>query len=84
MAKRRLRCSFCGKSEADVAKLVAGPRVFICDECVALADRIMKGDIDRDGSCAAPAPSTWSSMVARIRNVLGGGTQRMITGVVTR
>jgi ATP-dependent protease Clp ATPase subunit len=40
--RRKLRCSFCGKTEAQVAKLVAGPRVFICDECVAIASAIMK------------------------------------------
>jgi ATP-dependent protease Clp ATPase subunit len=33
--RRRLACSFCGKDAADVAKLVAGPKVYICDECVA-------------------------------------------------
>jgi hypothetical protein len=32
-----LACSFCGKDEADVEKLVAGPKVYICDECVAIA-----------------------------------------------
>lgn len=37
-----LHCSFCGKSEKEVAKLVAGPKVYICDECVAIADRIVK------------------------------------------
>lgn len=30
------RCSFCGKSASQVRQLVAGPNVFICDECVAL------------------------------------------------
>jgi ATP-dependent protease Clp ATPase subunit len=35
MAKaRELFCSFCGKSQHDVASLIAGPKVFICDECV--------------------------------------------------
>ncbi len=34
--KRVFRCSFCGKSQADVKKLIAGPGVFICDECVEL------------------------------------------------
>jgi len=42
MAKRRiatsdqpiLRCSFCSKAQAEVGKLIAGPTVFICDECV--------------------------------------------------
>ena len=42
--RRRLACSFCGKGAVDVAKLVAGPKVYICDECVAVASRIMKGD----------------------------------------
>jgi hypothetical protein len=42
MFKRKLLCcSFCGKTETQVAKLVAGPRVYICDECVAAARRIM-------------------------------------------
>jgi ATP-dependent protease Clp ATPase subunit len=36
-----LRCSFCKKSEDQVAKLVAGPDVYICDECVAVASRLM-------------------------------------------
>ena len=42
--RRRLACSFCGKDAADVAKLVAGPKAYICDECVAAASRIMKCD----------------------------------------
>jgi len=39
-----LRCSFCNKTEEQVAKLVAGPRVYICEECVAIATRIMQDD----------------------------------------
>nr|CEL22348.1 ATP-dependent Clp protease ATP-binding subunit ClpX [Kibdelosporangium sp. MJ126-NF4]CTQ89203.1 ATP-dependent Clp protease ATP-binding subunit ClpX [Kibdelosporangium sp. MJ126-NF4] len=35
--KTKLACSFCGKSQDEVAKLVAGPGVTICDGCVALA-----------------------------------------------
>jgi transposase-like protein len=38
---KKLRCSFCGKDESKVAKLVAGPRVYICDECAREAVRIM-------------------------------------------
>ena len=33
---RHLRCSFCGKSRDEVRKLIAGPTVYICDECVNL------------------------------------------------
>ncbi len=47
MAKRSseksdaLRCSFCGKSQEEVRKLIAGPQVYICDECVELCNEIM-------------------------------------------
>ena len=37
-----LRCSFCNKHEDQVAKLVAGPNVYICDECVVIAARLMQ------------------------------------------
>ncbi|HPE45001.1 MAG TPA: ClpX C4-type zinc finger protein, partial [Deltaproteobacteria bacterium] len=33
-----LRCSFCGKSQEEVRKLIAGPDVYICDECIALCN----------------------------------------------
>jgi hypothetical protein len=36
-----LHCSFCGKSQHDVRKLIAGPTVFICDECVELCNEII-------------------------------------------
>ena len=48
----RLACSFCGKSAAEVSKLVAGPNVYICDSCVAMASRAMN-----DPSTPAPVPS---------------------------
>ena len=35
-SKSTLYCSFCGKSQHEVRKLIAGPTVFICDECVEL------------------------------------------------
>ena len=36
------RCSFCGKSKDQVGRLVAGPGVFICDECVRLCNEVIK------------------------------------------
>lgn len=42
--KQILYCSFCGKSEAEVRKLIAGPCVFICDECSDLIAEMMKDD----------------------------------------
>ena len=38
---RNLRCSFCGKSQSEVKKLIAGPMVYICDECIDLCNEII-------------------------------------------
>jgi len=46
LISNKLRCSFCGKDESQVKKLVAGAKAYICDECVAKADRIMKDSAD--------------------------------------
>ncbi len=43
-SKNTLYCSFCGKSQHEVRKLIAGPTVFICDECVELCMDITRGD----------------------------------------
>jgi hypothetical protein len=40
-------CSFCGKSQEKVQRLVAGPNVFICDECVRLCNEIMAEQTDQ-------------------------------------
>lgn len=56
-----LVCSFCGKSQHEVKKLIAGPSVHICDECVDLCNDIIKEEIQQDslhaGSDALPTPS---------------------------
>ena len=41
--KKPLHCTFCGKSQHEVRKLIAGPTVFICDECVELCMDIIGG-----------------------------------------
>jgi hypothetical protein len=51
---RQLRCSFCGRKEDEVSKLVAGPRVYICDQCVALASRIIESDSNGDSRHLEP------------------------------
>jgi len=43
--KGQLICSFCGMSNNEVMKMIAGPRVFICDKCVYLCVEIIKEDI---------------------------------------
>ncbi len=46
--KHTLYCSFCGKSQHEVRKLIAGPSVYVCDECVALCSDIIKEDLGSD------------------------------------
>ncbi|MDR3238980.1 MAG: ATP-dependent Clp protease ATP-binding subunit ClpX [Clostridiales bacterium] len=44
--KRTIRCSFCGKSQEQVRKIIAGPNVYICDECVDLCWEILDDDYE--------------------------------------
>ncbi|MFN9101955.1 MAG: ATP-dependent Clp protease ATP-binding subunit ClpX [Betaproteobacteria bacterium] len=49
-----LYCSFCGKSQHEVKKLIAGPSVFICDECIELCNDIIRDEVPAEG--ASPKP----------------------------
>lgn len=55
----RLKCSFCGKSQDQVKKLIAGPEVYICDECVELCNQILDEEFfenkDKEGGEGAEA-----------------------------
>ena len=59
MARKRddrsgeLRCSFCGKSQDEVKKLIAGPTVYICDECVELCNDIIAEEYEKEESVRA-------------------------------
>ena len=46
--KGQLKCSFCGKTQDQVRKLVAGPGVYICDECIELCNEIIEGEFNDD------------------------------------
>jgi hypothetical protein len=48
-----LYCSFCGKSQHEVRKLIAGPSVFICDECVDLCNDIIREEVQEAQAEAA-------------------------------
>jgi len=47
-----LRCSFCGKGQEEVRKLIAGPNVYICDECIELCNDIIAEEYEKDGEGA--------------------------------
>jgi ATP-dependent Clp protease ATP-binding subunit ClpX len=44
--KKQLKCSFCGKTQEQVRRLVAGPGVYICDECIELCQEIIEEEFD--------------------------------------
>ena len=43
-----LKCSFCGKSQKQVKKLIAGPGVYICDECIDLCNEIIEEELSQN------------------------------------
>jgi ATP-dependent Clp protease ATP-binding subunit ClpX len=59
-ANEELLCSFCGKSQDEVKKLIAGPSVYICDECIQLCNEIIAEDygqeLDADSTGRLPKP----------------------------
>jgi ATP-dependent Clp protease ATP-binding subunit ClpX len=57
MSESTMHCSFCGKSQHEVRKLIAGPEVFICDECVAICNMILR---------YKSAPRRWLRSLLRI------------------
>jgi hypothetical protein len=58
-AKPKLICSFCGKDQDRVRKLIAGPSVYICDECVDLCNDILEGECEHETPVGpAPQPDT--------------------------
>lgn len=50
-----LTCSFCNKDQSQVAKLVAGPGVYICNECVELCNQIIASELARQSEAASEA-----------------------------
>jgi len=82
--RTRLACSFCGKSAAEVSKLVAGPRVYICDACVATASRIMNASDDTTPEIPLPSRSLWQWLVDRLSRIRiwwhAGRLQRTLVG----
>ena len=63
VGEKNLYCSFCGKSQHEVKKLIAGPSVFICDECIDLCNDIVRDELPapadaKGGRSDLPTPSS--------------------------
>ena len=69
---KRLNCSFCRKNEDEVLKLVAGPRVYICNECVAIANQLMTGD---DDTIKTSVPTVWRRLIDGVRGLFHRGSR---------
>nr|WP_315193288.1 ATP-dependent Clp protease ATP-binding subunit ClpX [uncultured Aquabacterium sp.] len=54
-SEKILYCSFCGKSQHEVKKLIAGPSVFICDECIELCNDIIRDEVAAESEHARPS-----------------------------
>ena len=82
--EKLLYCSFCGKSQHEVKKLIAGPSVFICDECVDLCNDIIREEVLGDGELMArtnslPTPKEISDILDQY--VIGQSAAKRILAV---
>ena len=65
-----LYCSFCGKSQHEVKKLIAGPSVFICDECIELCNDIIRDEAPAEAAPRAAAKSESADPAVEIKGIL--------------
>jgi len=81
-SEKLLYCSFCGKSQHDVKKLIAGPSGFICDECIELCNDIIREEVTADRPAASsdlPRPSEICAILDQY--VIGQHTAKRILSV---
>jgi ATP-dependent Clp protease ATP-binding subunit ClpX len=76
-----LRCSFCGKTQDEVKKLIAGPGVYICDECIRLCDEIIAEDDRENLGTLAEAPKPEEIKKALDEYVIGQERAKRILSV---
>jgi ATP-dependent Clp protease ATP-binding subunit ClpX len=77
-----LYCSFCGKSQHEVRKLIAGPSVFICDECVELCNDIIREELEDTGEAShdkLPKPMEINEVLDEY--VIGQGRAKKVLAV---
>jgi ATP-dependent Clp protease ATP-binding subunit ClpX len=82
-SEKLLYCSFCGKSQHEVKKLIAGPSVFICDECIELCNDIIRDEVVPEvaakGGNDLPAPMEIRAILDQY--VIGQDTAKKILAV---
>ena len=81
-SEKLLYCSFCGKSQHEVKKLIAGPSVFICDECIDLCNDIIRDEQAAEPEAAKDGLPTPQEIAARLdQYVIGQSTAKRILSV---
>ena len=58
MSRETIRCSFCGKKQEQVSRIIAGPNVYICNECVTLCSGILQDEMSFETSPSLEMPDT--------------------------
>jgi len=79
-SSRLLCCSFCGKTRREVRKLIAGPTVYICDECIGLCNDIIVEEIDLEniaGALSSVLPGDARAFLATILERGSGAAERL-------
>jgi len=81
--EKLLYCSFCGKSQHEVKKLIAGPSVFICDECIELCNDIIRDEVtaEQDGSDGTHLPTPKEINTNLDQYVIGQAAAKRILAV---
>ncbi|MFM2152433.1 MAG: hypothetical protein RL199_868, partial [Pseudomonadota bacterium] len=74
-SQSNLACSFCGKSQKEVKKLIAGPTVYICDECIKLSNDIIADEAEREVTRPAVALPTPHEIKAFLDDYVVGQDQ---------
>src|SRR5207244_162489 len=80
-----LRCSFCNKDQNDVRKLIAGPTVFICDECVEVCNDIIADDNrfeNRGTRSSLPTPQDIKNIIRKLLQAAGGDIEKCQQGII--
>ena len=77
-------CSFCGKSQAEVRKLIAGPGVYICDSCITICRGILEKELKDDSrkskpSLRVPKPAEIKKLLDQ--HVIGQDTAKKVLAV---